>query len=255
MKSAAKRITFLLWLALAAFQLLFAAQVAPAKSAFVPENRVWKIFPLAAQTHQLERSQLSQPQRERGPPLVKTALDVLLGPESETSVPQSVFAYQPGPRGFVIQQDGPLVTGNQAVVAQGDFSGVMTDSSRLLPPPEVQSTAIVPYSGQPTPTSWPGNDGALGDWTQRDLQVGMLVDRYGDPRGTYLSPYGTPFANRALPPENINSEYNVYQVISPFSVNQSIVAPAFGAPGLGTQFKAPFTIQQLIEMGYLKPVK
>jgi hypothetical protein len=58
MKSAAKgKILPLFWLLIAAVQLFFAAQLAPAKSAFVPENRVRKIFPLATQTHQLERSQ------------------------------------------------------------------------------------------------------------------------------------------------------------------------------------------------------
>ncbi|MBV8176566.1 MAG: hypothetical protein JO151_18650 [Verrucomicrobia bacterium] len=84
MKRAAKRITLYFWLAIAAVQLLFAARLAPAKSAFVPENRTWQIFPLAAQAHQLNPSQVSEPQRQRPPPPLKTALGELLGPESET---------------------------------------------------------------------------------------------------------------------------------------------------------------------------
>jgi len=60
MEVAAKRkILSLIWLLVAVFQLFFAAQLAPAKSPFVPENRVWKIFSLAAQTHQLNLSQVS----------------------------------------------------------------------------------------------------------------------------------------------------------------------------------------------------
>jgi hypothetical protein len=40
MKTAAKKITLFFWLTIAAFQLLFAAQLAPAKSAFVHRQEV-----------------------------------------------------------------------------------------------------------------------------------------------------------------------------------------------------------------------
>jgi hypothetical protein len=132
-----------------------------------------------------------------------------------------------------------------------------TASDALLGPESetaVQSTALVPYSGQVTPTSWPGNNGALGYSSQTTLQPGQLVDRFGAPSGYYLSPYGTPFASRSLPPETINSAYSVYEVQIPFSVDQSIVAPAFEAPGLGIQYKPPFRVQDLIDMGYLKQI-
>jgi hypothetical protein len=84
MKAAKKKVWLLLWPVIAALQLLFAAQLAPAKSAFGSKNCAWEIFPLAAQSLQLERSQVPQPQRERAPPAAKIALDALLGPESET---------------------------------------------------------------------------------------------------------------------------------------------------------------------------
>lgn len=98
MKTAAKKITLFFWLAIAAFQLLFAAQLAPAKSAFVPENRVWKIFPLAAESHQPNIAQVAEPQRERAPPQRSTVPGCVLGPESGTlslsSIPKG---YQGGP--------------------------------------------------------------------------------------------------------------------------------------------------------------
>jgi hypothetical protein len=84
MKTAAKKITLFFWLAIAAFQPLFAAQLAPAKSALGLENRAWKFFSLAPQLHQPNVAQVSEPQRERAPPQVKEASDELLAPESET---------------------------------------------------------------------------------------------------------------------------------------------------------------------------
>jgi hypothetical protein len=85
MKAIKKKVWLLLWPAIAAFRLLFSSQLAPAKSAFVPENRVCKIFPLAAESHQLNPSQVSQAQRERAPPIqfasrkLGTALAAIMG--------------------------------------------------------------------------------------------------------------------------------------------------------------------------------
>jgi hypothetical protein len=55
MKTAAKTVALILWLALAALQLLFSPQVASAKSSLSLENHIWKIFSSAAQTHQANR--------------------------------------------------------------------------------------------------------------------------------------------------------------------------------------------------------
>jgi hypothetical protein len=55
---------------------------------------------------------------------------ILLAPE--TSLGSNVIT-NPGPNGFVITQEGPLLQGNQAAVAQGDYSGVITEPARLLP--------------------------------------------------------------------------------------------------------------------------
>jgi hypothetical protein len=82
MKAAKRKILPLFWLLVAVFQLLFAARLAPAKSIPGLENRVWKIFPLAAQTHQVSQLQIAEMQRERAPPQVKEASDDVLGPES-----------------------------------------------------------------------------------------------------------------------------------------------------------------------------
>ena len=44
----------------------------------------------------------------------------------------------------------------------------------------------------PTPY-WPPNRGALGEVRSITLPVGTLVDRYGYPGGTFMSPIGTPY--------------------------------------------------------------
>jgi hypothetical protein len=82
MKTGTKRIILFLWLLVAGLQLLFSASVAPAKPLPCLENRVWEIFSLAAQTHQVSQLQVAGPQRERAPPATKIALGVLLDPET-----------------------------------------------------------------------------------------------------------------------------------------------------------------------------
>ncbi len=76
------------------------------------------------------------------------------------------------------------------------------------------------------------------------LRPGNLIDRFGYPGGAYLSPAGTPFAARALPPQNLDtppvaplSNYHEYCVLRWFRVDGGPIAPWFAQPGLGVQFK------------------
>jgi hypothetical protein len=77
-----------------------------------------------------------------------------------------------------------------------------------------------------------------------ELQPGYRLDRFGYPGGAFLSPLGTPFSSRALPPSNLNTpkdaplaNYHVYCVLKPFTVDAGPIAPWFAQPGWGTQFK------------------
>jgi hypothetical protein len=38
-----------------------------------------------------------------------------------------------------------------------------------------------------------------------ELPVGLLVDRFGYENGRFLSPFGTPFNQRAVPPKSLNT--------------------------------------------------
>jgi hypothetical protein len=61
------------------------------------------------------------------------------------------------------------------------------------------------------------------------LDVGKIIDRYGNPRGSYTSPVGVPYEQRALPYiENPNAYH---------------------------QYEFPNSIEYLIDKGYLKEIK
>lgn len=78
---------------------------------------------------------------------------------------------------------------------------------------------------------------------QMTLIEGQLIDRFGSEGGTYLSPQGTPYSARGVPPESLNPfpggqpcNYYRYRVLKPFSVDAGPIAPALGQPGFGLQY-------------------
>ena len=91
----------------------------------------------------------------------------------------------------------------------------------------------------------------------KDMPTGSRFDRFGDPEGDYVSPEGTSFPERALPPQSAELDYHSYELVKPFDTKSGFptkgtVAPAFGQPGGGTQLKLPHDIKWLIEHGYVK---
>lgn len=99
---------------------------------------------------------------------------------------------------------------------------------------------------------WPPNRGAYGPVEQITLPTGTVIDRYGSTRGTFTSPVGTPFENRALPSYSANAPYNVYEVLMPIDdVSKSKILPWFGQPGQGTQYELPKTVKWYLDKGYL----
>ena len=112
----------------------------------------------------------------------------------------------------------------------------------------VTSRQIVPF--------YPVNGGATGAWTEEILGVGTLLDRFGGTSGNYLSPHGTPFQMRSLPPQLNNQEiYHVYEVLKPLKVNTATVAPWFYQPGGGIQYMTPTSINTLIDLKILGVIK
>ena len=62
-----------------------------------------------------------------------------------------------------------------------------------------------------------------------------MLDRIGEPVGSFLAPAGTAFDARALAPGAGASNVYVYEVIKPLPVLEGEIAPAFGQPGGGVQ--------------------
>ncbi|KAI1073215.1 hypothetical protein LB507_010797 [Fusarium sp. FIESC RH6] len=99
--------------------------------------------------------------------------------------------------------------------------------------------------------------------TNMTLAVGTLVDRFGGESGRYLTLAATPFSQRSLAPNSLNTHngnftygYHVYNVTKEFVVEAGPIAPAFGQPGLGTQFWTGgpglnLPVSELCGQGYL----
>lgn len=102
---------------------------------------------------------------------------------------------------------------------------------------------------------------------QATLGPGQSVDRYGSLYGSFLAPFGIPYATRLLPPQNLDDQeafacnYHTYKVLKPFAVEAGPIAPAFGQPGLGLQYQlvssllpgdpASANVNWLVDNGYL----
>jgi hypothetical protein len=99
------------------------------------------------------------------------------------------------------------------------------------------------------------------------LRVGQLVDLFGSGRGSFLAPVGTPYAQRALPPTNLDEysasgpvvNYHLYRVAKQFTVQAGRIRPWFGQPGLGIQYWTSYadsthTVAFLTSQGFLDEI-
>ncbi len=86
------------------------------------------------------------------------------------------------------------------------------------------------------------------------MEVGDVIDRYGLADGSFASPSGTPFDERALPPSSVGSEYTQYEVLKPLpeGVTEGSIAPWFEQPGGGVQYVFDHPISWYVENGYLR---
>ncbi|KAK4158053.1 hypothetical protein C8A00DRAFT_39609 [Chaetomidium leptoderma] len=86
-----------------------------------------------------------------------------------------------------------------------------------------------------------------------------LLDRFGSEYGTFVSPAGAPYAQRALPPSNLvvgdvayPYNYHVYTVVKPLVVLAGPIAPWFGQAGAGVQYMIYQNVATLISDGFLR---
>lgn len=98
----------------------------------------------------------------------------------------------------------------------------------------------------------PENGGAMGEWITEMSTPGQMMDRFGNEFGTYASPAGTPFEMRSLPASTDLSIKIKFEVLKPFPVQKSFIAPAHYFPGGGIQYKLPVSPYYLEQNGYIK---
>lgn len=98
------------------------------------------------------------------------------------------------------------------------------------------------------------------------LRPGTKLDRYGSEYGGFLSPLGTPYPRRAIPPSNLDTadpaytcNYHAYIVVKAFRVDAGPIAAWFGQPGGGVQDQLDASLQpdattvgRLVADGYLR---
>jgi hypothetical protein len=99
---------------------------------------------------------------------------------------------------------------------------------------------------------WPPNSGFEEVPTKETLSVGKIVDRYGNETGKFVSPQGTPYASRSLPPGSDTRPYYVYEVVQEIEVLSGKAAPWFNSPGGGTQYQFTQSVESLVQSGYLR---
>ncbi len=101
-------------------------------------------------------------------------------------------------------------------------------------------------------SKWPSNYGFDGEPSTKTLQPGTVIDRYGSETGKFVTPEGTPYANRALPPGSETKPYNAYEVVKPIEVQSGKIAPWFDQPGGGIQYQFNQSIEELINSEHLR---
>jgi hypothetical protein len=106
---------------------------------------------------------------------------------------------------------------------------------------------------------------------QLSLFAGQRIDRFGSEFGGYLSPEGTPYGARGIPPQSLDSttapatcNYSRYRVLQTIPVYSGPIAPALGQPGFGLQYvldaaifpgsPAGFNVGYLVANGYLERI-
>ncbi|WP_155802510.1 DUF637 domain-containing protein [Halothiobacillus neapolitanus] len=120
--------------------------------------------------------------------------------------------------------------------------GAAGDATRGIP----RNKSLVPFN--------PPNDGFLGAPLDFTLILGTRIDRIGFDGGRFLSPAGTPIPMRALRPGTETRPLRTFEVIRPLDVRAGEIAPAFGQPGLGTQFVTDRPVRDLLREGFLRSV-
>lgn len=99
---------------------------------------------------------------------------------------------------------------------------------------------------------YPPNNGAVGKEEKTTLPRGMIISRYGNNYGRYVSPDGTTIEERALAKDaRIQNELHRFKLAKDVECIKGVIASWFGQAGGGIQYKFSKTVDQLIKEGVL----
>ncbi|MGE6203858.1 TNT domain-containing protein [Guptibacillus hwajinpoensis] len=125
------------------------------------------------------------------------------------------------------------------------------------------------YNQETGNINWPPNNGFDVEPVVVTLDNGVLIDRYGNPGGTFVSPEGIPYEQRALALHSDEAPYHKYEILIPFDVEAGKIAPWFDRPGGGTQYftgnmevldidtgeMVVANVENLERLGYIREIK
>ncbi|TVY84419.1 hypothetical protein LSUE1_G000450 [Lachnellula suecica] len=95
------------------------------------------------------------------------------------------------------------------------------------------------------------------------FSLGFHLDRFGSEYGTFVSPAGAPYMQRALPPSNLDTpasdprypyNYHVYKVVKEFDALSGPIAAWFDQPGQGVQYQLSQNILGLLNGNFIERV-
>jgi chorismate mutase len=100
---------------------------------------------------------------------------------------------------------------------------------------------------------WPANNGFKGVINDIEIPIKSTIDRYGLSSGSFASPVGTSWGERALAPGS-SLDLHTYEVLKPLPAKYGEVAAWFDEIGGGIQYQFDKSIDQLINEGFLKEI-
>ncbi|MER5392562.1 TNT domain-containing protein [Saccharopolyspora sp. NPDC002686] len=83
------------------------------------------------------------------------------------------------------------------------------------------------------------------------LEPDVVLDCSGDGAGRFAFALATSFGQRSLPQSYAEREYRRYRVMRRLPVWQSVTAPWFAQPGGGVRYRATYSLDDLVGLGYL----
>lgn len=120
------------------------------------------------------------------------------------------------------------------------------------PPPVLRANLPAKFELSPGHLVWPRHDGFAPATLSVIIQPGALIDRFGDNGGTFFSPKGTGYRERALPYVCRGYAYAAYRVAKPLPALVGTAVPWFNEPGGAIQVKTTECVNQLLANGVLQ---